>query len=213
MTYDALFRQHLDARGARAAGRRHQMHRAFGLFPAFQDHLDFAGTDRIADDELGQVGDTETGEQRRHDGLAVVDAQLTGGAHARLLAGRIGVVPDAGRGEIGVTEASVVGEVHRMRRPAVALEIRRRRHGVARHGAEPSRDQRGIRQPGDAQTRIEAVAENVYRIYDEGSTSGTWVNFNQVTSAEGHELTTGDVINLGRVKLKFKKARQAKRVA
>lgn len=61
--------------------------------------------------------------------------------------------------------------------------------------------------------RIEAVAENVYRIYDEGSTSGTWVNFNQVTSAEGHELTTGDVINLGRVKLKFKKARQAKRVA
>lgn len=58
--------------------------------------------------------------------------------------------------------------------------------------------------------RIEAVAENVYRIYDEGSTSGTWVNFSQVTSPEGQELSTGDVINLGRVKLKFKKPRKAK---
>ncbi len=58
--------------------------------------------------------------------------------------------------------------------------------------------------------RIEAVAENIYRIYDEGSTSGTWVNFSQVTSPEGQELSTGDVINLGRVKLKFKKPRKAK---
>lgn len=56
--------------------------------------------------------------------------------------------------------------------------------------------------------RIEAVAENVYRIFDEGSTSGTWVNFSQVTSPEGQELSTGDVINLGRVKLKFKKPRK-----
>lgn len=61
--------------------------------------------------------------------------------------------------------------------------------------------------------RIEAVAENVYRIFDEGSTSGTWVNFNQITSPEGHELATGDVINLGRVKLKFKKARKPKGAA
>lgn len=58
--------------------------------------------------------------------------------------------------------------------------------------------------------RIEAVAENVYRIYDEGSTSGTWVNYSQVTSPDGQELSTGDVINLGRVKLKFKKPRKAK---
>src|SRR5947209_20449374 len=32
-------RQHLDAGGARAAGRGHQMHRAFFLFPALQDHF------------------------------------------------------------------------------------------------------------------------------------------------------------------------------
>ncbi len=58
--------------------------------------------------------------------------------------------------------------------------------------------------------RIEAVAENIYRIYDEGSTSGTWVNYSQITSPEGQELATGDVINLGRVKLKFKKPRNGK---
>lgn len=35
-------RQHLDAGGARAAGRGDEMHRALGLMPAFQDHLDLA---------------------------------------------------------------------------------------------------------------------------------------------------------------------------
>src|SRR5689334_5275585 len=84
-------RQHLDAGGPRAAGRRHQMHRAFRLLPAFQDHLDLARTDRIADDELRKVGDAEASEQRGHDGLAVVDAQLSDRTHAGLLARRIGV--------------------------------------------------------------------------------------------------------------------------
>ena len=35
-------RQHLDAGRARAAGRHHQMHSAFRLLPALQDHLDLA---------------------------------------------------------------------------------------------------------------------------------------------------------------------------
>ena len=55
-------RQHLDAGGARAAGRRHQMHRAFGLLPAFQDHFDLARGDGVADDEVRQVGDAEAGD-------------------------------------------------------------------------------------------------------------------------------------------------------
>ena len=41
-------RQHLDAGGARAAGRRHQMHRAFRLLPALEDHFDLAGWWNIA---------------------------------------------------------------------------------------------------------------------------------------------------------------------
>src|SRR5215470_13015425 len=82
-------RQHLDARGPRSAGWRHPMQRAFRLLPAFQDHLDFPGCDGFADDELGQVGDAEASEKRRHDGLAIVDAQATAGPHARLLAGGV----------------------------------------------------------------------------------------------------------------------------
>ena len=41
------------------------MHGAFGLLPVFQDHLNLAGRNRLADDELGQLGDAETGYQRR----------------------------------------------------------------------------------------------------------------------------------------------------
>lgn len=51
--------------------------------------------------------------------------------------------------------------------------------------------------------RIEEVAEGVYRIFDEKSTSGTWVNFTQIPAEGGQELRHGDVINLGRVQLKF----------
>ena len=57
-------REHFDAGGPRAAGRGDEMHRALGLLPAFQDHLDLATCDRVADDEIGQIGDTEAGEQR-----------------------------------------------------------------------------------------------------------------------------------------------------
>ncbi len=53
--------------------------------------------------------------------------------------------------------------------------------------------------------RITEEAEGVFRIYDEGSTSGTWVNFTQVPQGEGQELQPGDVINLGRIQLRFKR--------
>ena len=53
--------------------------------------------------------------------------------------------------------------------------------------------------------RIAQVAEAVFCIYDEGSTSGTWVNFTQVPAGGGWELRHGDVINLGRVQLRFKR--------
>jgi hypothetical protein len=51
--------------------------------------------------------------------------------------------------------------------------------------------------------RIAEVEPGVFRIFDEGSTSGTWVNFTQI-NGDGQTLKSGDVINLGRVQLKFK---------
>src|SRR5437867_664925 len=107
-------RQHFDARRPRAAGRGDEMHRAFGLVPAFQDHLDFARRNRVADDEARQVGDAKPCDERRQQRLAIVDTELARRPDARLLASRIGVVPDARRREIGVAEAFVLGEMHRM---------------------------------------------------------------------------------------------------
>lgn len=52
--------------------------------------------------------------------------------------------------------------------------------------------------------RIEETRPGVFRLYDEGSTSGTWVNFTQISLTDGHELKSGDLINLGRVQLRFK---------
>ncbi|MBI3362771.1 MAG: FHA domain-containing protein, partial [Chloroflexi bacterium] len=51
--------------------------------------------------------------------------------------------------------------------------------------------------------RIEMDAEGTFRIFDADSTSGTWVNFGQVTAA-GQALRHGDLINLGRVQLRFR---------
>jgi len=53
--------------------------------------------------------------------------------------------------------------------------------------------------------RVAEEAEGIFRIYDEGSTSGTWVNFTQVPQGQSQELQPGDVINLGRVQLRFKR--------
>ncbi len=139
------------------------MHGAFGLIPALEDHLDLAGGHRFADDELRQVGDAEPREQRRQHGFAVVDAKRAARTHVGLLARRVGVVPDVRRREIGVAEASVLGELHRMRRPPVLLQIGGRCDGVARHAAEPPRDQRGIRQPRDAQAGVKPLADQIDR--------------------------------------------------
>lgn len=53
--------------------------------------------------------------------------------------------------------------------------------------------------------RIAETAPGVFQIFDEGSTSGTWVNFTQLPAETGHELKPGDLINLGRVQLRFKR--------
>ncbi len=50
--------------------------------------------------------------------------------------------------------------------------------------------------------RITEEAEGAFFIHDEGSTSGTWVNYSQV-SLSGQELHHSDLINLGRVQLRF----------
>lgn len=52
--------------------------------------------------------------------------------------------------------------------------------------------------------RVEEARPGVFRLHDEGSTSGTWVNFTQISLTEGQELKSGDLINLGRVQLRFK---------
>ena len=56
--------------------------------------------------------------------------------------------------------------------------------------------------------RIAEEPEGVFRIYDEGSTSGTWVNFTQIPAEGGWELKPGDLINLGRIQLRFKRRAQ-----
>ncbi len=57
--------------------------------------------------------------------------------------------------------------------------------------------------------RIVAEDSSTFRIFDSGSTSGTWVNYTPVPATEGHLLQDGDLINLGRVQLRFKCRDQA----
>ncbi len=49
------------------------------------------------------------------------------------------------------------------------------------------------------------VADGEYRISDCGSTSGTWVNYAPVPPEVGQPLHDGDLINLGRVQLRFQR--------
>ncbi|MBP7690654.1 MAG: FHA domain-containing protein [Anaerolineales bacterium] len=51
--------------------------------------------------------------------------------------------------------------------------------------------------------RLTETAPGVFTIFDAGSTSGTWVNFNPVPAEAGQALQPGDLINLGRVQLRF----------
>jgi hypothetical protein len=53
--------------------------------------------------------------------------------------------------------------------------------------------------------RITETSPGVFQIFDEGSTSGTWINFRQVAAGTGQALKPGDLINLGRVQLRFKR--------
>ncbi|MCC6187933.1 MAG: FHA domain-containing protein [Anaerolineales bacterium] len=47
--------------------------------------------------------------------------------------------------------------------------------------------------------------EGGFRLFDAGSTSGTWVNYAPLPAETGHDLQPGDLINLGRVQLRFKR--------
>jgi hypothetical protein len=47
--------------------------------------------------------------------------------------------------------------------------------------------------------------EGVFRIYDSASTSGTWVNYAPIAGDDGYPLQHGDLINLGRVQLRFQR--------
>jgi hypothetical protein len=50
--------------------------------------------------------------------------------------------------------------------------------------------------------RLRLGADNAYRLYDEGSTAGTWVNYTPI-SPEGSRLEHGDLIHIGRVGFRF----------
>jgi pSer/pThr/pTyr-binding forkhead associated (FHA) protein len=52
--------------------------------------------------------------------------------------------------------------------------------------------------------RIMAL-NGVFLIYDAGSTSGTWINYAPLPPETGHALQPGDLINLGRVQLRFQR--------
>ncbi len=47
--------------------------------------------------------------------------------------------------------------------------------------------------------------QGVFRLYDAGSTSGTWINYAPIAAGAGPELHHGDLINLGRVQLRFQR--------
>jgi hypothetical protein len=51
--------------------------------------------------------------------------------------------------------------------------------------------------------RLVSNSEGICHIYDEGSLSGTWVNFSEVP-AEGARLSHGDIIHIGRIGFCFK---------
>ena len=51
--------------------------------------------------------------------------------------------------------------------------------------------------------RIVEEADGVFMIYDEGGTSGTYVNDERVATGQGCRLERGDLIDLGRIELRF----------
>ena len=79
--------------------------------------------------------------------------------------------------------------------------------GTVKLGREPSLVQIVFpdRSVSRLHARIAETSPGVFQIFDEGSTSGTWVNLTPIPVATGCELKTGDLINLGRVQLRFKR--------
>jgi hypothetical protein len=79
--------------------------------------------------------------------------------------------------------------------------------GMVKLGREPSLAQIVFpdRSVSRLHARIAETSPGVFRIFDERSTSGTWVNLTQIPAEAGHELKSGDLINLGRVQLRFKR--------
>ncbi len=97
-------------------------------------------------------------------------------------------VVESGGGGAARADIELLGPVQHLGRDAALAEIVFPDRSVSRRHA-----------------RLESAPEGVFRIFDEGSTSGTWVNFTLVPAAEGWELKHGDLINLGRVQLRFKR--------
>ena len=51
--------------------------------------------------------------------------------------------------------------------------------------------------------RIEFISENIYKLSDEGSVAGTWVNYQPIVG-ESHLLQHGDIIHIGRAGFLFR---------
>lgn len=96
-------------------------------------------------------------------------------------------VVEPGGGGAPREDVEILGQILRLGRDASVAEVVFHDRSVSRLHA-----------------RIAEAPEGMFRIFDEGSTSGTWVNFAQIPAEGGCELRSGDVINLGRVQLRFK---------
>jgi hypothetical protein len=97
-------------------------------------------------------------------------------------------VVEAGGGSASRADIELVGEVLTLGRDGALAETVFHDRSVSRLHA-----------------RIVAL-NGVFLIYDAGSTSGTWVNYTPLPAETGHALQPGDLINLGRVQLRFKRS-------
>lgn len=68
-------------------------------------------------------------------------------------------------------------------------------------GSEPSSAIITIADPSvaDFHARMTAVSEESFQLQDEGSITGTWINYNQLNAHHPGQVKTGDLIHIGRV--------------
>jgi hypothetical protein len=128
--------------------------------PIRQQSLDPPGGEGIAQDEFGQNAETGPGSQRRQHRVTVIDAQRTRRPHCRGSA-IFGEAPNLGRRCVAVPDAAMLGEVKWMLRPAVLFQVCGRADQIGHHLAKPARNERGVGQDGDADRRVEALADKV----------------------------------------------------